>query len=1764
MRTNPSKYGLCCSSLVIAGGIIVMCFAVAVKAQDWTGPKQGVFPQGTYVFSNIETINPVAGNLTFDFPLGILPAGRNGFSSGTGLIYNSKIYDTDRVVYYDQYSNPVIVEELVTSVSGGWKYGHGYKLNVRHRPDDGDGYCNTLYDIYHIRVTVTYPDGSEREFRPVGFIDQVGDGYYTVYPHGVIASCTGYAWGPTGGMTYYSTDGTYTKLVVAYDNQTSGWTDNPWTLSFPDGKRVTYNEPSTGDTLRLYDANGNYVKIQNVTLASGNQGTKITDQQNRSVTVEYTSSDDYVHFQGVGSSTATWTVDWKLVPGGDYASFGSDSQYYYFSAPSQLVVDRIISPSQSGSLIHTFTYNTESAPYGLGEVRSITLPSSAQAVYSYKYGANVTPYEATHNHPTVKDLTYQREYDGASTSVTERWTYDLMDATWAKVTAPDGGVSKQWFHDCTPKPCWKDNLVYKSENPDGSVIERKWESNRPYGAGLINPYVSMEFTSVRDSGQTLSKTAIKEFKYDKNGNITQVAEYDWGNYSDVPRDFQGQPTGIPTGAPLKRVTVNTYYNPTPDASNTTTDDPDVYHKTTAPSIKNALEMSEVRADFTLSSALSRTEFSYDNASTTGNLTEQKTWDSTKGAISRPLGAGNSVSIGNTYTMWSSGATGKLTLATDARGYQTEFTYGAGSGFTDLYVTQTKTAYGTAVQRTTNTDYDFNTGLVTVSTDADNSVTTRTTYDVFGRPTLVEEADGISGIERQTQTEYSDTLRRVIVRKDKDATADKKLVSIEHYDQLGRLRLSRELEDASTQSATDETHGVKVQYRHAYSGSNSYTLVSAPYRANYSSGAGGEAGMAWKRTKFDSGGRILELETFVGSALPAPWGTSTASSGKVTTSYDANTTAVTDQANKQRRSVMDGLGRLIRVDEPDASNNLGGVDTPVQPTAYTYSALDKLIQIDQGAQTRTFGYSSLGRLTSATNPESGTVSYQYDNNANLTGKTDARAITTAYTYDALNRNKTVDYSNTAVSPDITRNYDGPIPYGKGRYWEDYAGGDYTQGQTVEYKKVDGYDAHGRALSQTQRFKTAGVWGSTYTVSRAYNLAGAVTEQTYPSGHKVNYTYDAAGDLEKFTGDLGTGGSPRTYADFIDYNAQGQMLYEQFGTNTVLHHNLHYNARGQLFDVRLGTQNGSRSTHVVNWGNATWDRGAIRTFFNSDLTDYTATPTWANNNGNVWRQDHFAPITTDVSQWAMAIAYYNYDTLNRVTGIWENKAGHATAETAVYTQQFLYDRWGNRRVNTAVSNVPGVPMAAMDVDTATNRLTVPSGQSGTISYDAAGNQTSDNWTMGVLGGGARTYDAENRMTSAVSGAGTSSYVYDADGRRVRRAAANGSSSQTWWQIYGLGGELVAEYELVSGTPTLRKEYGYRNGQLLVVADASTVQWTVTDALGTPRMVVDQTGSLGTMKRHDYLPFGEEVLANVGLRETTMGYTGYAGTQSIRQQFTGKERDVETGLDYFLARYYSGYQGRFTSPDEFTGGPDELYDFADAASDNPTFYADLFEPQSLNKYQYTYNRPLVMTDGDGHLPIFVPFLVAAIVYLATNPDTVNAPGPRDPVYPTPAGNALFGVVTGPGGRARQGIRAANTTASVAKPTSSIKQATPNKVTWVDEKAAMKPNARDYQATAAGARSNPATRSPQAPQISYTNSAGSNKTVRFDGVDGNVMVDRKLSVVTTTKAQNQAQRQSEALRQNNLRGRWEVPTQAEANRAAGMFKKLGIDNIDVRVVPQ
>jgi filamentous hemagglutinin len=123
--------------------------------------------------------------------------------------------------------------------------------------------------------------------------------------------------------------------------------------------------------------------------------------------------------------------------------------------------------------------------------------------------------------------------------------------------------------------------------------------------------------------------------------------------------------------------------------------------------------------------------------------------------------------------------------------------------------------------------------------------------------------------------------------------------------------------------------------------------------------------------------------------------------------------------------------------------------------------------------------------------------------------------------------------------------------------------------------------------------------------------------------------------------------------------------------------------------------------------------------------------------------------------------------------------------------------------------------------------------------------------------------------------------------------------------------------------------------------------------------------------------------------------------------------------------------------------------------------------------------------------------------------------------------------------------------------------RVVRIEEKAGMGQIARDYNDSATGAQSNPTSRKGLAPALERTQADGTTAWVKFDGVDGDVLVDRKTAIVTTPKGKEQAIRQSEALAQNGLIGRWEVPNEQQANRATKMLNALGVNNISVKVVP-
>lgn len=123
---------------------------------------------------------------------------------------------------------------------------------------------------------------------------------------------------------------------------------------------------------------------------------------------------------------------------------------------------------------------------------------------------------------------------------------------------------------------------------------------------------------------------------------------------------------------------------------------------------------------------------------------------------------------------------------------------------------------------------------------------------------------------------------------------------------------------------------------------------------------------------------------------------------------------------------------------------------------------------------------------------------------------------------------------------------------------------------------------------------------------------------------------------------------------------------------------------------------------------------------------------------------------------------------------------------------------------------------------------------------------------------------------------------------------------------------------------------------VPAADIVRYVELDAVGSVRVVTDDHGAV--VERHDYLPFGEECTTGACASNPGVG----AGQP---KKFTGKERDTETGLDYFGARYYGASTGRFTTVDP-------VY----------TWQENLVDPQRWNRYAYARNNPLRYVDPDG----------------------------------------------------------------------------------------------------------------------------------------------------------------------------------------------------------
>lgn len=660
------------------------------------------------------------------------------------------------------------------------------------------------------------------------------------------------------------------------------------------------------------------------------------------------------------------------------------------------------------------------------------------------------------------------------------------------------------------------------------------------------------------------------------------------------------------------------------------------------------------------------------------------------------------------------------------------------------------------------------------------------------------------------------------------------------------------------------------------------------------------GDVFSETQYDNMGRVKQVTNPYRSGETVLWTTNTyddlgrlkqvlaPDNSLFQTSYDLSTSGTigatktnTDQAGKKRLGITDALGRMVRViEDPDHQSLV---------TDYVFDTVGNLRKTIQGEQSRYFMYDSLGRVLYSKQPEQ-EVNTSFSATDSITGNTQWAA---KFTYDDNGNNLSMtDARGTSVSVVydrmnrlILRDYSDSTP--DVSFFYDGTGLSqapaYSKGQST---KVASSVSESRYTSfdNLGRIKSSQqiTNGVTYNFpDYSYDLAGDVISETYPSGRVVKNTLDENGNLSKVESQNDSNSPLATYLDQIKYTAAGAVKESRFGNGRW--ETTTFNNRLQVKQIGLGTSNTDSSLLKIeyDYGTATQNNGALR------------------------EQKITAPgIAQPIVQ------SYAYDDLNRLLSSIETYNGG----TQSWKQTFAYDRFGNRRFDAANTTVPsGGSQSVVNplINTSDNRFTAGQG----YVYDKAGSVTQDAESQRF------TYDAEGRQTqffSSANGSGTpdATYAYNGDGQRVRKT----SGQYETVFVYDAIGQLVAEY---SSEPSVNPNLSY----------------VTADHLGSPRIVTNQSGQV--ISRHDYRGFGEEVSGAEANRSTT---TGYGTADGIRMQFTGHERDTESGLDYAQARYYNSKHGRFTSVDPLTAS------------------ATIRNPQTFNRYSYVTNSPYKFVDPLG----------------------------------------------------------------------------------------------------------------------------------------------------------------------------------------------------------
>ncbi|MDQ2856810.1 MAG: hypothetical protein M3R68_10810, partial [Acidobacteriota bacterium] len=1425
-------------------------------------------PAGSYALSGFESINAYNGNLSFRLPL--LRIGGRGEA---GYTISLPIERHWRVVHKSNENQMIELPVSNLWMAAGPRYGVG-RLEGRLITDSG---CPPLFHNIRMlsRLTFTAPDGTEYELR-----DQLTGGQ----PQNYYCNSTGQPY-PSRGTIFATVDGTAATFIsdTTIRDDTSAAAPSGY-LSLRDGMRYRID---SGNVTWIRDHNGN-----KVSFTYGSYLMTVTDSLNRQVIVQYadyrTTFYDQISFKGYGGAPRTIRVNYAPLHAALRTDRPGDPQTVQTAAAlfpqltgsnsnpvDSYVVSSVVLPD--GIQQFQFLYNT------YAELARATLPTGGSFEYDFGNGTagddlSGVLWNAFSEPEIYRRVLRRRTYLDSGLTLENLTTYSrpgLDSGGYVEINHYKsdqttlmarerhyfhGQAVSSFFQGPLDYPAWRDGHEYQTEfyAADGQTLLKKiiqtwdqralyWWSGNPDNAPPNNPFTKETITTLADSSQVSKTTIVNpqngQIMIDQFNNVTDTWAYDYG---------PGAPGNLLNHTHTDYLTLN---NGVDYTIRNSISSPHLLSLATRQSIYDGGEIERAR-----------TTYEYDNYGLSDNYhAALKDWPALTGfAISGLDGSFNASYAyrGNPtattrYLLANNQATGSVSgyvqydlagnvvKTIDARStpgniFATTVSYADCFGAPDAEartnsipdllasVNQRSFAFPTvttnALGQSVATQFDYYLGKPVDAEDANGTVSSGYYNDLLDRPTrIVRAGNRGASIQNQSLFTYDDQGHNVTTTSDLYSFGDQMLKDQIFYDGLGRTTETRQYEGGSNYIALRRLYDALGR---AYKSSNPFR----PWKNETP---------AWSATDFDGLGRVIAQTTADGSIA--------------TMSFSGNTVTVTDQIGKKRKSVSDALGRLTQIyEDPTGVNWL---------TSYTYDALGDLINVNQGGQTRTFVYDSLTRLTSASNPENGTVTNTFDNNGNLLTHRDARGVITNLNYDALNRVTSKTYqNNSSGTAAVNYFYDGqslptgaPPNFSRGSSTGRLVA--VTYGSNASEGNYYGYDVLGRSVLQIQQ-----TGRTNYQISANYNVSGRLSSETYPSGHTLTFNYDQAGRLgdkdaqnPAMAGNLGDG-VMRSYSSGVTYSSWNSLAQEKLGTDTPVYNKLFYNSRGQLSEIRESTSP----------NNTNWNRGAIINNYSNQCWGICAGQSMTDNNGNLKRQDIYVPNNDQLTSYATWADGYTYDDLNRLKQVHE----FTNNSQFDWQQEYLYDRWGNRTIDQSNTWGTNIPKPNFGVSSSSNRLTVPAGYS--MDFDAAGNLVRDTYT----GTGQRGYDAENQMTSAQGSAYWSYYTYDGAGHRVKRKINNVET----WQVFGIGGELLAEYDENGSATSPQKEYGYRNGELLIAADApatqagqtQNVEWT--NAVGVSVSSNSLTKMAATVWGNAGAASTQTLASGDGYVEMTVGETGH----------------------------------------------------------------------------------------------------------------------------------------------------------------------------------------------------------------------------------------------------------------------------------------------------